>query len=140
MEVCNINIWDAYDAGHLIAITTNGTVKKDGSAVLGAGVAKQATERFPWLPSALGDHIRHSGNVLGRFGDIYTFPVKHNWYEAADLSLIKNSYLDLVASLQGDTIFLPKPGCGNGKLKWKDVAFVLQPIAESNIIIVDYKI
>lgn len=36
-EINGSNIWDFYNKGFWIAITTNGTVKKNGEAVMGRG-------------------------------------------------------------------------------------------------------
>ncbi len=41
---------DLWDFDGIIAITTNGFVKKDGSCVMGRGCAKEAALRFGWLP------------------------------------------------------------------------------------------
>jgi len=36
------NIWNYYNKGNWIVITTNGTIKKNGEAVMGRGVALEA--------------------------------------------------------------------------------------------------
>jgi len=38
----------------VVLITTNGSIKSDGTAVMGRGCAKQAAERLPHLPGTLG--------------------------------------------------------------------------------------
>jgi hypothetical protein len=45
-----------------VCITTNGFCKKDGRAVMGAGVAKQAVNRFPDLDAVLGRFLKEHGN------------------------------------------------------------------------------
>jgi hypothetical protein len=118
-------------------ITTNGFVKKNGEAVMGAGVAKQARSRFPDLPTRLGNFIKTSGNHVGIFEDIgiLTMPVKHNWWESADLRLIERSCLELASLPYSGTIAVPKPGCGNGKLLWKDVKEVIQPLLDDRFVV-----
>jgi hypothetical protein len=66
-------------------ITTNGYVRKNGAAVLGRGVALQATKRFPDLEAKLGERLAASGNRVYVFPEmqfdgatIVTFPVKPN--------------------------------------------------------------
>lgn len=108
------------------AITTNGFIRKDGSCVMGRGCAQEAARRFPDLPKHLGDLIKGSGNrvyVIPKH-KIITFPVKHNWWENADLGLIEASCMELrdvmdVYSMRH--VLLPRPGVGNGKLSWETV-------------------
>ncbi|AII27487.1 hypothetical protein Q21_gp8 [Vibrio phage VPp1] len=65
-----------------IVVTTNGFVKKDGSNVMGRGIAKQMSMVFPQLPQDLGNMIDKFGNKVYVFQyehlekDIVTFPVK----------------------------------------------------------------
>jgi hypothetical protein len=126
------NMWDFYGRdNYIVCITTNGFVKKDGTAVMGRGSALEAKQRWPWFPKALGESIRKNGNVVRIFhtsGDetegIIVFPVKHNWWEMGSLELIQKSAKDLEALAIGasDHIFiLGRPGCNNGRLEWKDV-------------------
>lgn len=60
------NLWDFYrtESDCFIVIPTNGVLKSNGEAVMGAGLAKQAAQRFPTLPQLLGQAIRHTGNRL----------------------------------------------------------------------------
>lgn len=138
------DLW-AWDDGQVIArvITTNGFVKKDGSAVLGAGVAKQAVERFgKGLPVKVGEYITRWGNHCHAFPPnpdadrdywLLTFPVKPEagpngepgFKAKAELELIRRSCMELLAWAvsvsETGTIVLPRPGCGNGGLQWDDV-------------------
>jgi hypothetical protein len=70
------NIWDLASGNDFVAITTNGFVKRDGSCVMGRGIAKQAMTRDPHLPLKLGMAIRRHGNRVFFFNNIITFPVK----------------------------------------------------------------
>jgi len=87
------DLWDLHYQGHWIAITTNGIVKSDGRAVMGAGLAKQAADRFPDLPRVLGTHLRTCGNTPMAFPTmrIVTFPTKHHFRDASDIGLILDS-------------------------------------------------
>src|SRR6476646_4796427 len=116
-------------------ITTNGFIKKNGALVMGAGVAGQAQERYPHFPKIAGQFVERAGNHVGYFGNWYlkgfsitnlkseqpfylvTYPVKHNWYEKADLDLIKRSAEELMRVIDQfgwKKVLLPMPGCGNG--------------------------
>jgi hypothetical protein len=120
-------------------ITTNGFVKANGECVMGRGCAKEAKDKFPWLPKNLGDKIKAMGNIPFHFPDsgLYTFPVKHNWYEKADIELIRKSAQTLFHMAPVDAVIvLPRPGCGNGQLKWEDVKPILEPILDNRFHII----
>jgi hypothetical protein len=136
----------------VICITTNGYVKKDGEAVMGRGCALTAANMFPTLPRILGDAIRDNGNVVSILANItggiqstyiLSFPVKHNWWEEADIKLIEKSAQDLVqqvTSMKLKTIVIPRPGCGNGKLDWEThVMPTLRSILDDRFYIIDFK-
>jgi hypothetical protein len=150
------------DDGYIKVITTNGFVKKNGEAVMGRGCALEAAQRLPWLPKSLGEMINYHGNhVLQiRFGAhelaahqpnlLLTFPVKHNWWEEADLELIEQSCIELLAwadlyliSENGnyvatrDFIVIPRPGCGNGQRDWEtEVKPILEKYFDDRFIVV----
>ena len=83
-------------ANKTLVITTNGFTKADGTAVMGRGCALQAAAKWHDFPKALGERIRHGGNVVNAFRypgykAVFTFPVKENWWEKASLDLIRAS-------------------------------------------------
>jgi hypothetical protein len=129
------NLWE-FDG--TIAITTNGFVKRDRTCVMGRGCAREAAARFPNLPSDLGRRIRSEGSHVFHFPEhrLITFPVKHNWWEAADPGLIERSARELLKIIEvkkiKEAVYLPRPGCGNGRLKWEDVKKILSPILRSD--------
>ena len=140
------NIWDFHKKGHWIVITTNGTVKSNGEAVMGRGVALQAKQRFPKLPGQLGKFLREFVNTVHPFPQyrLITFPVKHNWNETADPALIEESCQRLLGWFSYDTgldhfvkeVYMVRPGCGNGGLDWKDVKPVLEKYLDDRFIVV----
>lgn len=118
-------------------ITTNGCVKKNGEAVMGRGCARQAANRYPGIAVQLGRLLKDHGNVVhflslsvpGQY--LVTFPVKHNWWEDADLDLIESSAYTLSYLCNPIIkVAMPRPGCGNGRLLWKEVRPVLEPILD----------
>jgi hypothetical protein len=140
------NIWDYHDIhGPWIVIPTNGYVKKNGECVMGRGLAFDAKVRFEKLPFELGERIREYGNVVFTFWDyhIITFPVKHNWWEKADLKLIEESAKELKEIMRYNfsqiqvPIYVPWVGCGNGGLDKKDVRPILEMYLNSNFIVID---
>lgn len=137
-------LWDYYKKPHtFVLITTNGFVKKDGTAVMGRGCAAEAAKRWPSLPKKLGKRLKRGGNhvyVLMVSGRLMSFPVKHNWWEKADLELIKQSANELADYAKrylgtGYQFVLPRPGCGNGRLDWSDVKKVLKNLP-SNVLVI----
>ena len=115
------NLWDFYGKpGYVVCITTNGTLKKNGEAVMGRGCAKEAQKRIPRVAAKLGILIAEEGNVLNRIPSemVLAFPVKHNWWEKADLTLIRRSAEQLKARDAEYIFILPRPGCGNGQRDW----------------------
>jgi len=143
--------WEHYNSYEdwLICITTNGTVKKNGDAVMGAGIANEAKKKYPAFPSLLGSKLKNYGNDVHYLGDnIITFPVKHNWYETADIDLIIKSCKQLMNALDNLTVkrgydvyaILPRPGCGNGKLDWEtQVKPVISKILDDRIWVISYE-
>lgn len=131
------------DTTFVVCITTNGTVKANGEAVMGRGCAWEAKQRWPWLPKYLGDSIKEIGNLVQEFRDppnLITFPVKHHWMQQADLELIERSARrlkeDIADFAPNKTFMLPRPGCGNGRLTWFQVKPMLEPILPDNVWII----
>jgi len=115
-----VNLADA------ICLTTNGVVKKNGCCVMGAGNARQARDKFSGIDKKLGDLIKENGNIVQIVWEIestfiLSFPVKHNWWEKADIDLVESStkqLVELTDKMGWEKVILPRPGCHNGKLKW----------------------
>lgn len=132
MNIIKDDIWNYHKEGNFVVITTNGFVKKTGQCVMGRGIALQAKNKFRGFDKKLGQAIKEQGNKLFIWKEerIITFPVKHVWWEKADLRLIEQSAIQLKyickqprmdLNLSQNCIYMPKAGCSNGKLEWKDV-------------------
>jgi hypothetical protein len=134
------DLWDRHDAGSWIVVTTNGVIKRDGSCVMGRGIARQAKDRFPRLPFELGAKIEARGNVVFSFPQyrIYTLPTKHDWRERADLDLIVSGCHQLVEIVTTDqVVYLVRPGCGNGGLAWNIVQSAIAPVLDNRFVVID---
>lgn len=112
-----------------VVVPVNWTTKANGEAVMGAGVAKQAAERWPWLPVRLGNLIEYAGGVSVRAFPtlpdglwVVAFPTKGDWRKPASLDLIEGlvpSLLRMAEHYHWRTVALPRLGCGLGQLDWE---------------------
>lgn len=140
------NIWDYLSPRSYLVVPTNGTVTKTGACVMGRGIAHQAAKRYPALPQLLGYQIKTFGNQVYVFRPLklFSFPVKHNFYEEADIDLITTSANALQKTVSKisdrvENIYLPRVGCGNGRLSWDLVGPVIEPIlTDPRFVIVSY--
>jgi hypothetical protein len=138
------DLWDYYGKpNYATFITTNGFVKRNGEGVMGRGCALEAKQRIPWIAKTLGDSIRSNGNVpqlLQHYPPLFSFPVKHNWWERADLALIELSIshlrnILLTIGWENTKFILPRPGCGNGQLLWTDVKPLFVSVSDRVLVI-----
>lgn len=60
----NKDIWYFLDRG-AIGIPTNGFITRNGTGVMGAGLAKQAKIKFPGIEYDLGNLLKTEGNQVG---------------------------------------------------------------------------
>lgn len=125
-------------------VTTNGQVRANGKAVMGAGIAKIARdnfkgidERFGMILQKYGHYVCHLGEY--KYGKILTFPTKNHWRDKSDIELIKKSALQLEELIEKhgySNILLPRPGCSNGGLSWEYVKEQISPILSDRIMII----
>ena len=107
--------------------------------MIGRGCALEAANKWPKLTKILGVIITKHGNRVYYLQEynLFTFPVKHNWYEKADLALIKQSAERLQQLLLPHSqCVMPRPGCGNGKLSWTTVKPVLADILDDRFYVI----
>lgn len=135
------NLWSWYGKPSIIVlITTNGIVTPNGRCVMGRGCAEEAKIRFPGIDLELGGKIRIGGNQMYPLvgGLVWSFPVKRDWRDKADLGLIATSASQLgdMALKRGEEHFvLPRPGCGNGGRTWEEVEPVIDFLPDNVLVI-----
>ncbi len=140
--------------GDLRCITTNGTLRNSGDAVMGKGIALQAKQRYDKMSKKRYDKIESAlGRLINKYGNhvfylgrgLISFPTKHNWKENSDIELIKRSAMELVSLINdklpiknkaNKRILLTRPGCGNGGLNWAEVKPIIQTILRDDTFIV----
>lgn len=129
-----------------ICLTTNGFVKKNGCCVMGAGNARQARDKFKGIDKKLGNLIKENGNIVQIVWEVgstfvLSFPVKHNWWEKADVDLVESStkqLVELTDRMGWKKVILPRPGCHNGKLKWlSEVKPILRKYLDNRFYIIN---
>lgn len=94
------DIWNFHKLGP-VCVATNGIVKVNGEAVMGAGVALEAAKRFPSLPRELGN-VLDKGNHVWYFSlyNLFTFPTKNHWKDNSSLELIEQSAIELLTLVE----------------------------------------
>lgn len=86
MRVYTCNIWDFIGDVDAICVTTNGFITDRGFAVMGRGIALEASERYFGLKKTLGRLLKQNGNhvsvLINDCGtDILSFPVKRDFFD-----------------------------------------------------------
>lgn len=127
----------------VVCITTNGYVNDRGLAAMGAGCAKEATKEVKNLTRIVGTLITQNGNKVqwvpifgGR--SMLLFPTKDKFWEDSNFVLITKSAVQLkeiAIGMPDHHFILPRPGCGQGKLEWREVR-PLTEILPSNVYII----
>ncbi|MBP3781634.1 MAG: macro domain-containing protein [Butyrivibrio sp.] len=150
MKIVYGDLFENPSDGDAICVSTNGVVKRDGCAVMGAGIAKEFADRWGRLPALLGAKIKDRGNHV--YGLLYvrdvekdtkyailSFPTKEHFKDKSDIELIKRSCKELVILTDNKgfkNVYLPLPGCGLGGLKKEDVVPELEKILDDRFVLV----
>jgi hypothetical protein len=133
------DIWEQAGQG-MIAITTNGSLTKDGRAIFGRGVARQAVQRFPGIAEKLGTLLSLRGSHVYFLGcGIISFPVEETAWSLPDLRIIARSAQEIRALADAEgwpRIIVPRPGCGGGGLAWQDVKPIVEPWLDDRFLLV----
>ena len=139
-----------------ICCTTNTFVKYNGDLTMGAGIALDFRNKFPFLPELWGKIISTrqkaiKSNIIVTKYDIHkcvlevpqyivAFPTKYHWKNDSDINLIKESTEQLVCvanALCWPDILLPRPGCYMGGLNWEtQVKPILEPLLDDRFTII----
>ena len=88
-------------------------------------------------------HLKKHGNRVGYFSPyrLFSFPTKNSWKQNSDIVLIEQSarHLEIAAGwLNFDRIYMVRPGCSNGKLKWEEVKPVISSYLNFCLLLVDF--
>lgn len=127
----NYSAGDMFAAGHnVLVIPTN------SGGVMGAGVAREAANRWPSIAAAERRKGRSGTLRIGALNwyapgggwSVVTLPTKVHWRDDSRLEYVDAGLLALAAAMYDATreyqswnIGIPALGCGLGKLQWTDV-------------------
>lgn len=144
------DIWDYHKIGCWIVIPTNTCIKSNGQAVMGAGLAKQAADRFPGLASGYGTYLGgfEGCNAINIHRPwpvsnhrLVLMPTKHDWRNPSELwmvELVVDYLIQWTSAMTNSLVFVvPALGCGRGGLRWEDVQPVLDKLPRSRFIVLD---
>ncbi|MBC7961968.1 MAG: ADP-ribose-binding protein [Steroidobacteraceae bacterium] len=133
------DIW-GYAETAVIVVTSNGSLTREGRAVLGRGVARQAAVRFSGLADKLGRLLAEQGSHVFDLGcGVVSFPVEETAWSLPDLRIIARSAEELrilVDQSGWRRIVVPRPGCGGGGLAWNDVRPLLTPWFDERFVVI----
>lgn len=135
------NMWSVFTEADLFLITTNATITVEGKLVMGAGIAKQARDRFPGLDAALGKAVIARGTRYGLLvspdwpkAKLGAFQTKLHWKDPSQLSLIREAVARLTLWCKAHptaTVHLNFPGIGYGNLPRTHVLKLLEPLPDT---------
>jgi len=151
------NPFTFFEDGDTICVTTNGIVKSDGCAVMGAGIAEFVRDAFEKqkIDRRLGIYLLKYGNMSFYLGEyefplikdfemsqgkilrLASFPTKYHYKNKSSLKLIKKSVEEIIEranKFHMNLIYIPFPGGGKGKLKWSEVQPLLTPLDDRFIV------
>ena len=134
---------EALIAADAVFIPTNLRTRKDGRAIMGAGLAKQALRRWPKAEAVLGAHLSIRGEGVWQFAmehgcRVFGFPTKYHWKGIADLGLIGDGCViakGLADFFHWQTAYIPPLGCGLGRLSKKQVYPILEDLLDERFTI-----
>lgn len=135
-----------------LCCTINTVVGSDG-LIMGAGVALTFKEWHRFLPYIWGERIQRwklprthiivttvdTDFTSGRVKYAIGFPTKRDFRQPSELALIERSAKQLqviIEAMDWSNVLLPRPGCSNGGLEWKNVKPILEPIFDDRVTII----
>ena len=128
------NLWSEPAAWR--CIPTIGALGSDGAAVMDAGVALEATQRYHHIEYDLGRLLASRGNHVHvlRPG-LASFPIKQFAWSGLSLDIIGRSARELVALVGDAKTLLPRPLSPNENVPWEQIANVLSFMPDNIVVI-----
>lgn len=148
MKIIQKDLFSFIGKADCICVTTNGIVKNNNELVMGAGIAKAISEKYPNIAKTLGSKIKATGkNIVFKGVEakdnqgtyVLSFPTKEDYRDKSSLELIRRSAIRLkyLADVHGlKDIVIPCPGIGCGGLDMEEVVELLGTIFDERFTIV----
>lgn len=136
------NFWDEAPKYEVLVCTINKTNNLKYHLVMGAGIALEFKNRYPFLPEDWGGQVRtqiredgyliESSLCITEHKDkkiLVGVPTKNHWKEKSNLRLIESSAYNIQQYFlnRNVNILSPRLGCGMGLLNWEKE---VKPIVE----------
>jgi len=150
------DLWEYHANGWWVVIPTNKQIRRNGSAVMGAGLALEAAKRFPGIEYEYGWRLKQDNYCYlpAQEKRLILLPTKEHWKNPSSLTLIESGCLELrkrllwvkercwvespggrvTGSFKG--IALPRLGCGLGGLRWEAVCPIMGRILTDDCFVV----
>lgn len=152
LRMSNTDVFKAaasFDTPTAVLVTTNGVVRSDGQAVMGAGIALDAknigAQNGLDVAQTLGDYLRSGkGNSPTNLGTVrfegknicmISLPTKEHWKDKSEPELVVNSMygaMKIAEQVGAKNVVVPPAGCGLGGLNWTDVKSSLDGVIKDN--------
>jgi hypothetical protein len=143
-------MWSQFGRTTLLLVTINTTISPNGELIMGAGIAKQAASRIPYIKKDFGEALEspsraaralplcyaHYGSVPQLVGGFIT---KTSPWDNAHLSLTRNSTVSLFNWMTNFKMASPRqplrvdlnfPGIGLGGLERDDVRPIIDMLPD----------
>ena len=137
------DLWIAAREEDLVLITTNRQLDGNGRLVMGAGIARQARDRYSTLPRVLGERVQSYVQQDQDYGflpctdlPVGCFQTKRDWRDPADPALIRQAAEELGKWCRDhprQIVHLPFPGIGRGGLDRETVRPLIKPLPDQVI-------
>lgn len=134
------DFWEHAPRFQALCCTCNSTIKRDGSLVMGKGIALEFAKKFPTLSKEWGrrvadweepvfttvraKQVKVAGELEVRLQYLVYFRTKDHWTQPSNWAILGESFdrlRDLIVLLDLSSVLLPRPGCSNGGLLWSSV-------------------
>lgn len=134
------DLWELWNEGRWAVIPTNTQRRRNGTAVMGGGLAADAAARFGDLEQRYGAALgAHQTRLAVRDHRLLLAPTKDHWRDPSTLALVRASATAVASYARANNcrLVVPALGCGLGGLDWADVeGLLLDTFADIDTVII----